>query len=447
MRILIVGAGAVGFYLARRLTEESHEVTLVDPDSEKIRRASENLDVLAIQGNGASLTVLEEAGIARTEILMAVSGQDEVNLIACLVAARHGVGTRVARVRHPEQFGPGSVLPRADLGADLLISPEQECAWEMFQLLSTSAATDLARFAEGRVQLVGLRVREGAPVVGRSLADLDRDLKGRRFVLAAVVRDDETRIPTGATVLEAGDKVYVLAPSSEMASLPTLAGHPPFTLRRVMIAGGSEEAVYLARHLLDRGVHCTLLDRNRDRCRELAELLPGALVLHGDATDLDLLEMEGVEGIDGFVTTTNRDEVNMLAAELAKTLGARRVIPLIHRVEYMTLVDRMGLDAAVSPRISAANAILRYVRGGPVTAVATVKESRAEAMETVVGPEARIVGRALHEAGLPEGALLGAIVRGDEVIMPRGDSVLEPGDHAIFFVLPGAVAELEKLLG
>lgn len=446
MRILIVGAGAVGFYLARMLTEEAQEVTLVDSDAAKVRRAEENLDGLAIQGNGAAIPVLEEAGVARADIVMAVSGSDEVNLIACLVASRFEVPVKVARVRHPEHFGPRSVLTREALGVDLLIGPEQECAWEMFELLSTSAATDLARFADGRVQLVGMKVQADAPVVGKSLAALDRELKGRRFVLAAVVRNEQTTIPTGSTVLEAGDKVYLLAPSTEMASLPPLAGYPPFSLRRVMIAGGSEEGVYLARHLVEHDVQCTILDRDRDRCRELAELVPGALVLQGDATDLDLLEMEGVEGIDGFVTVTDRDEVNMLAAVLAKNLGARRVIPLIHKVEYMTLIERMGLDAAVSPRISAANSILRFVRKGPITSVATVKESGAEAMETVIGPGSRIAGRSLREIDFPEGSLLGVIVRGDEVIMPRGEDTLEPDDHAIFFVLPEAVAGIEKLL-
>jgi trk system potassium uptake protein len=446
MRIVIVGAGAVGFYLARMLAEEAQEVTLVDDDPAKVRRAEENLDGIAILGNGAAIPVLQEARIDRADILMAVSGSDEVNLMACRIAARFDVPVKVARVRHPEHFGPRSVLSREAMGVDFLIGPEQECAWEIFQLLNIAAATDLARFADGRVQLVGMRVKAGAPVEGKAVAVLDRELRGRQFVLAAVVRDGVTRIPRGSTVLQADDKIYVLAPASEIPSLPPLAGYPPFSLRRVMVAGGSEEAVYLARHLVEHGVQCTLLDRDRDRCRELAELVPRALVLQGDPTDLDLLEMEGVEGIDGFVAVTDRDEVNMLVALLAKNLGARRVIPLIHRVEYMTLVEPMGLDAAVSPRISAANSILRFIRKGPITSVATLKEGGAEAMETVVGAESRILGRPLKEIDFPEGALLGVIIRGDRVIMPRGEDALEEGDHAVFFVLPHAVAGVERLL-
>lgn len=446
MRVLIVGAGAVGFHLADRLTQEAHEVVVVDVDPEKVRHAADNLDVLAIRGSGSDLEVLEEAGIARTEILMAVSGSDDANLLACVIAERHGVPVKVARVRHPEHYGEDSALSRESLGIDLLIGPEQECAWEIFQLLSTPAATDLARFADGRVQLVGLRVMPDAPVVGRSLLELDRELRHPPFVLAAYVRGDRTEIPTGSTTLEAGDKVFILTRTDEVATLPRLVGSQAFQLKRVMIAGGSDEAVYLARHLARHGTSCTILERNRERSRELAEILPSALVLQGDATDLELLEMEGVEGVDGFVTLTDRDEVNMLVALLAKSLGAQRVIPLIHKIEYMNLVERVGLDAAVSPRISTANAILRYVRRGEVAAVATVKGSRAEAMETIIGTGSKMAGRKVRDIAFPPGTILGTLVRDGTVIMPRGHDSVEVGDHAIFFVLPEALASIEKLL-
>lgn len=446
MRLLIVGAGAVGFHLAQKLSDEAHEVTLIDNDPAKVQHAQDNLDAMVIRGSGASIPVLEKAGLSKTDILVAVTGMDEVNLLACLVADRRQVPVKIARVSHPEFHDSRSILSKEDLGIDLMISPEQECAWEIFDLLNSPAATDLARFAEGKVQLVGLRVRQGAPVAGRSLEDLDRDLKGKGFVVASIIRDQTTEIPTGSSVIEPGDKVLVLAPSDEVASLPPLAGYDPFPLRRVMIAGGSDEAVYLAGHLLQHGVHCTILDRDRDRCRELAELLPDVLVLQGDATDLDLLEMEGVEGVDGFVTLTDRDEINMLAAELAKSCGARRVIPLIHKLEYMSLIERVGLDAAVSPRISAANAILRFVRGHRVAAVATVKGSRAEVLESVITGDSALAGQRVRDVQFPEGSLLGALVREEQVIMPRGDDVIDVDDHAIFVVLPEALSALEGLL-
>ncbi len=446
MRVLIIGAGAVGFYLARRLSDQAQEVAIVDPDPAKIQHAADNLDVLAVQGNGAAPPTLEAAGLAKTDILVAASGVDEVNLLACLAASRQDVKVKVARVRHPEHFAPGSLLSLQDLGVDLVISPEQECAWEIFQLLATPAATDLARFAEGRVQLMGLRVRPGAPVEGRSLAAFDQEVGDRRFVVAAVVRDGETEIPTGDTVLRADDKIFLLAPSGQTRKLPALAGHDTHEVRRVIIAGGSDEAVYLAQHLSQHRISSTIVEQSRRRARELAELLPESLILRGDATDLELLQMEGVEGVDGFVALTDRDEVNMLVALLAKSLGADRVIPLVHRAEYMGLVDRVGLDAAVSPRITAANAIFRHLRGGSVTSVATVKGSRAEALEAIVSAHAPIAGRKVRDIRFPPGALLGVLVRGDEVIMPRGDETIREGDRAIFFLLPDALEALGKLI-
>ncbi len=446
LRILIIGAGAVGFYLAGRLADEAQEITIVDVNPERIERVRENLDVLAIHGSGADVSTLEEAGIRNAEIVMAVSGSEEVNLLACFAASRAGVGVKVARVRHPEHHLHTGLFAREALGVDFLVGPEQECAREIFHLLATPAATDIATFAGGQVQLVGMRVLPDAPLAADTLARLPRELSDRHFVVTALVRGDQTQIPTGATRLRPGDRAYILARTEDLGSLPGLAGHEPVPLTRVMIAGGSDEAVYLARHLRDHGVHCTILDRDPSRCRELAESLPGALVLRGDATDMELLEMEGVEGTDGFVALTDRDEVNMLVALLAKNSGARRVIPLIHKEEYMDLVDRMGLDAAVSPRISAANAILRHVRRGSVASVATLKGGRAEAIETVIAPEAPIAGKRVRDIRFPKGAMLGILVKGNEVIIPRGQDSVEAGDLAIFFVLPHALEAVGRLL-
>lgn len=447
MRILVVGAGAVGYHVAKRLSEEEQDVVVVDSDRARSEYVGDQLDVLAVTGNGASLPVLEKGGIEETDLLLAVTSKDEVNLIACLAASQYGVGFRVARISNPEYYAPDSVLSREKLGVDLMINPERECAWETFQLLRSEAATDLARFAGGRLQLMGLKVQEGARVAGKTLIELDRELRRRRYVTVAIVRDGVTEIPSGDSRILAGDQIYLLTPSEEMAAIPPLAGYDPHQLRRVMIAGGSREAVYLARHLEEHDVTCTLLDADRERCVELAEELPGALVLHADATDLELLEMEGVEGVDGFVAFTGHDETNMLSSLLAKTSGARKVISLIEKVEYVPLVSKVGVDAAVSPRMSTVNAILRYVRRGNVTRVATLKGIDAEAMELVVDEESGAVGTPLRELDLPEDGLVGAILRDDEVISPRGDDAVRPGDRVIVFTFPDAVKTFEALFG
>jgi trk system potassium uptake protein TrkA len=445
MRIVIIGAGEVGYHLAQRLSEEGQDVVIIEADPERAEQVSAQLDVLTITGNGASLPVLEEAGIRGARLLLAVTSKDEVNVLGCLAASRYSVEIKLARVSNPEYYQAGSVLSREHLGIDLMINPERECARETFQLLNSEAATDLAQFADGALQLVGLRVREGADIDGLTLAALDQRLHPRQYVTVGIVREGETRIPTGQSRFLAGDQVFVLAPPGEVPGIAELAGYHDYHLRRVMIAGGSEEGLHLGRLLTENGIACTILDTDRRRCMELAEKLPKALVLNADATNLELLEMEGVEGVDGFVALTGSDETNMLVSLLAKASGARKVISLIHRYEYMRLVNRVGIDAAVSSRQSTVNAILRYVRRGNVKSVATLKGIDAEVLELQVDADAPIVGVPLAKAPIPEGAVLGAILRAHRTILPRGRDMVLGGDRVIVFALPVAIHEIERL--
>lgn len=445
MRVIIVGAGEVGYHLAERLSQESQDVVVVDANPERAERASELLDVMTVVGNGASIPVLEKAGIREARILLAVTSQDEVNLISCLAATRLGVNYTIARISNPDYYARGSVLSQERMGIDLMINPEREAAKEAFQLLQSAAATDVANFAEGRVQLVGLVVRKNAPVCGKTMAQLGEEYKGYQYVTVAIVRDGETIIPDGSSTIEAGDQIYMLSPTNKVALIPPLAGYEPFHLKRVMIAGGSAEGLFLAEILEDHGVECTILDNDRRRCMELAEALPKALVLHADATDMELLEMEGVNGIDGFVAVTGHDETNLLSCLVAKTLGARKVVSLIEKFDYLPLVPRVGLDAAVSPRMSAVNAILRYVRRGRVMTVATLKGIEAEAIEFNVSEDAPIANKTIAELPFPRGGIIGTIIRGDSIIIPRGEDRILPGDEVIVFALPEALAEIERL--
>lgn len=445
MRIIIVGAGQVGFHLAERLSEHGQDVVIIESNAERAEYVGDRLDVLTVVGNGASIPVLEEAGVSRAGLFLAVTNRDEANIIGCLAADRLGVRHKVARISNPEFYIEGTVLSREHLGIDLMINPERECAWETFQLLSTEAATELIRFAEGRVFLVGLRVLEGALVAGKTIQELDGELGDRRYTTVAIVRDGRTEIPRGPSRIEPGDLIFLASPAGEMQHLPELAGFEPYALRRVIIAGGSQEAVHLARYLAEHDVSCTILDKDRDRCVELSATLPDALVLHGDATDAELLEMEGVTGVDGFVAFTNQDETNMLASLLAKASGARKVVSLLQRRQYMPLAQRVGIDAAVSPRISAVNTILRYLHRANVSRVAALRGVEAEAIEVKIGAEARAVGVPLRELDLPPGGVVAAIVRGGEVITPRGGDAVEAGDHVVLFTYPESATAMERL--
>lgn len=447
MRVVVLGAGEVGYHLAERLSRENQDVVLIESDPERADFAGQQLDVMTVVGNGGSLSVLERAGVRDARMLLAVTSRDEVNLIACLAAKRLGVEYTVARISNPEYYSRGSVLSREQMGIDLMVNPERECARETFQLLKTPAFTDVSDFADGRVQLIGLKVREGAPVAGRTIADLRAEelAGGYHYVTTAIRRDGHTQIPTAESTIEAGDQIYLLAPTDEIPNVPPLAGYDRFRLRRVMIAGGSPEGLFLAELLEDGGVDCTVIERDRRRCLELAEHLPKSLVLHADATDLELLEMEGVSGIDGYVAATGNDETNLLSSLLAKSVGANNVISLIHKFEYLQLVPRVGIDASVSPRISAVNAILRYVRRGRVMTVATLSGIDAEAIEFAVHEGSAIAGHALRDVRFPKQGVVGTVLRGDEIILPRGEDVLLPGDDVIVFAMPAAIPEVEKL--
>lgn len=445
MRILILGAGDVGFHLARQLSEEHHDVVVIEQDRERVRMIEDVMDAMVIEGNGASLTVLEQAGIERTDLLLAVTSQDEINLMACLSASQYEVPKRIARVSKPDYYDHTGILPPERLGVDLMINPERECALETYQLLHSAAATEFAQFEGGLVQLIGIRVRPDAPVVGRRLLEIGRTTEGLRALVVAVVRNRQTIIPTGATRIEAGDQVFVLGEPADLPNVLPFAGYSRFDLRRVIVAGGSREAWFLAHMLEEHRIDCTIIESDRRRAVELAEELRKALVFHGDATDLELLEMEAIGEADGFVAYTGNDETNLLSCLLAKSLGARKVVSLIDRFDYLPLVSQVGVDAAVSPRMAAVNAILSYARRGSVLAVATLKGTRAEGIEFDVSARFPHAGRPLRTVRFPQGSLIGAIIRGDKPIIPQGEDTIEVGDRVIVFVLPETRPRVEEL--
>ena len=446
MRILIVGAGAVGFHLAEHLSEEGrHDIVLVDEDPVRAQNAQEQLDIMTVVGNGASLAVLEEAGIAKANLMAAVTNVDEVNLVACMSASPYDLKVKVARVSNPDYFLDVSRLRSAQQGVDVMINPELECARETFQLLQSEAAMEIAFFASGRVQMMGLRVQPDAPIVGKTLIEVAAGVDDRRFLTAAIRRGEETIVPRGDNHFEEGDKVYIIGDPRQMPQVLELAGYQEFRLERVMIAGGSRTAVFLAEMLEEQGVEVTIIEANKAKAAKLAEKLKRTLILHGNATDMELLEMEGVGGLDGFVVLTGNDDTNMLSSLLAKDKGVRKVVSLINKIEYIPLVSKVGIDAAVSPRLSAVNTILRYVRRGSVTGVAALRGVDAEVIEFEVEPGSRVAGKTLEEIDFPDESLVGSITRGDEVFVPLGEATLWSGDRVTVLARPDAVEAVEKL--
>jgi trk system potassium uptake protein TrkA len=445
VRVIIVGAGEVGYYVADRLAKEQHDVVIVDVAPERLEYVESHLDVAVLEGSGASPAALERAGIRDAGLLLAVTSVDEVNLVTCMSApARPGL-VKVARVSNPDFYEERASLQPGAFGVDLLINPERELALEAFRLLQSTAASDVVVFAGGAVQLLGLWVTDTAPIAGRQLATVGTGDAEPQLLTVAVERDGATLIPTGATEIRPGDHVYVIAPASAIPRALELTGHHHEKPQRVMLAGGSVETYYLARLLQQHGLDTVAIVEDRERAQELAEKLARTLVLNGSVTDVELLELEGVGGMDAFLALTDYDETNIIASLVAKHAGAKQVITLVNKSDYVALARRIGLDAAVSPRLSAASALLRYVRRGSVQRVATLQANDAEVLSLAVTASSPIVGRPLADAAFPDGAIVGAILRGHTVIVPRGRDALRVGDTAIVFALPDAVAAVTRI--
>jgi trk system potassium uptake protein TrkA len=431
--------------VAERLSNEGRQVVVVDLEADRLDYVQSHLDVGVIEGNGASPSVLERAGIANATLFVAVTSVDEVNLVGCTAARGRPDLVRVARISNPDFYTDAARLRPERFGVDVMINPERELALDTLQLLQSTVATDVAAFAGGKLQLISLQVTDDAPIMNRTFADITAELGDVPLLTAAIERDGQTLVPDGSTVVRAGDQVYVVATVDAVKKAIELAGHQHTELTRVMIAGGSREAFYLGQLLQEHNVSATLLVQDRPRAQELAEKLHKALILNGDATDVELLEVEGVGDMDAFVALTDEDRTNILSALVAKHAGAKQVVTLVNKIEYVSLARAIGLDAAVSPRLSAANAILRQVRSGSVTRVATFKDTDAEMISFTVSSSSPLVGKPLMEVQFPEGTIVAAILRGDAVIVPRGHDQLKTGDTAIVFTLQEAVSNVTNL--
>lgn len=439
MRVVVIGAGEVGYHVSERLANEKHDVIVIDTAPERLEYVKTHLDVAVLEGSGASPAVLQQANIKDAKLLVAVTNHDEVNLVSCAAARVTGDILKIARVSNPDFYRGESRLNPETFGVDVMINPERELALETFRMLQTTAAKDIAVFAEGAIQIIGLEVMENSPAAGHTLVEIAAGPRASGMLTVAMKRNDETIVPSGSTRIEAGDLVYVAVLSESVPDALALCGHERSALKRVMIAGGSREAYYFAQLLAQHNIEATLLVRDRGRAQELAERLDKALVLHGDATDIELLELEGVGGVDAFVALTDEDETNILSALVAKDIGAGQVVTLVNKSEYAPLARRIGLDVAVSPRLSAANAILQHVRRGKVTRVARLKDAEGEVISFVVTAHSPVAGLNLATIDFPEGSIVAGMVRGGRAIIPTGDDDLKVGDTVIVFVLADAI--------
>ena len=449
MKILILGAGQVGSTMAESLVGEANDITVVDTDGDKLRQLQDRLDLRTLRGNAAHPSVLEQAGIADTDILLAVTQSDEVNLVACkLAASLYNTPTRIARIRSTDYLARQEVFSTNNFCVDFSICPEQILTEYITKLIEFPEALQVLEFADGRASLVAVRAVEGGPLVGKPLSFLRTHMPQVETRVAAIFRKDRPIAPQGDTVVQEGDEIFFIAATENIRAVMNELRRMDKPAKRVMIVGGGNIGRRLAK-ALEHDYHVKLIEYNKKSCERLAGELTRTLVLNGDGTDEKLMLQERVSEIDVLCALTNDDENNIMSALLAKQGGARKVIALINRSAYVDLVQGGKIDIALSPAHVTIGSLLAYVRQGDVAAVHSLRRGAAEALELVAHGDresSRVVGRRIDEIDLPKGTTIGAVVRGEKVIMGHRDVVIESNDHVIVFVVNKAmVHKVEKL--
>ncbi|MDP8901118.1 MAG: Trk system potassium transporter TrkA [Actinomycetota bacterium] len=441
MRTVIIGGGEVGFNTARMLSQEGHDVVLVDKDEALVERAAEQLDALVIHGNGASPRLLAEAGVKRADLVIAASRSDEVNIIACLTAKAQGVSRTVARIHDPDYYDTKDEFAREMLGIDFVIHTEQMAAREIKAALLVPGAINVDTFAEDRIEVAEVILAEDSPAAGQALKEVKLP---EQSLIVGVVRRGEALVPRGDTVLEVRDHVLLISGGRRVSEVVGAVSTDTAPVREVTIYGGGRIGLRLALTLEDAGISVRVIERDEERARHVASQLRRGFVLHDEGISRDFLLQERVDRTDAFVAVTGDDRANLLAAMYARQLGARTTIAGVSRGEFAPLADALGVDLTISPRTLAAEAILRFVRKGDIVNVALL-ESGAEMIELRVPPGSRVAGRPLSEVGFPRGAIVGALLRDGNVIIPSGREMLRPGDDAVVFTVESAVDEVERL--
>jgi trk system potassium uptake protein TrkA len=445
LKIIIVGAGEVGFHIAQKLSEENQNVVLIDKDPEKIKRITESLDVMALLGGGTSPRMLRDAGVRDADMLVAATDSDEVNLISCLMAKNLSPYLlKIARIRNPEYLNEKELFRQDLLGIDRVINPESEMVASIVTIMAVPGASEVIDFEEGRVKLIGIAVRKDSPFVKNKLAAI-RELD-EKILVGAIVRGEQVLIPSGDDIIQADDLVYVVVRNDDLDRVLKRFNPQQKVLRRIIIVGAGQTGTALATNLDQSRVKTIIIEKDPDKCTQLSEKLEKVIVINGDGTDKNLLLEENIRDADFLVAVTGDEETNVLISLLAKGLGVNKTITRVSKLSYIPLVSALGIDTVVSTRLSAVRAILKYIRRGKIISVAPLKGEHAEAIEAEALETSDIVNVPLSEVKFPKGAIVGAIVRDGEIIIPKGDSIIRPKDPLIIFTLEKVIPRLEKLL-
>ena len=450
MRIVIVGNGKVGSTLAEQLSNEDHEIVIVDRNQQNVDDSVNSLDVIGVCGNGASYQVLLEADVPKADLLIACTSQDEINLLCCLVARKLGAKNTIARVRNPE-YSDQLVFMRDELGLSMSINPERAAASEIFRILQFPSAIKIESFSNKRVEIAEIKLRDDSPLDGVYLRDLHKTFKGKALI-CAVQRDGAVAIPDGNFMLKAKDKISVIAPASDMLDFFSSFGTLLPAAKDVMIIGGGRISFYLSRMLIETGARVKIIDSNAERCAELSRALPKATIILGDGTDQDLLDEEGLEDMDAVLVLTGLDEENIILALYAQANCDGKVVTKVNRTSLASIAESTGLESIISPRMLTANIIVRYVRamqnsfGSNVETLHRLAGGSVEALEFKVSNSFPALDTPLMDIKLKPNILIGCISRGGKTIVPGGRDCISVGDRVIIITTNHNFDDLSEIL-
>ncbi|MEN8250329.1 MAG: Trk system potassium transporter TrkA [Bacteroidota bacterium] len=444
MKVIIAGAGEVGFHLTKLLALEDHEITLIDLDTDKLSHAAKHLDVITVKGSSTSYEILEKAEINRTELLIAVTESESTNISTSIIAKHLGVKRTVARVQNTEFLFRKDKLNLYDLGIDEIISPESLAAREIKRLLRDTAITDSFDFGNGLLSMIGVNINKNSTFEGKTLVEAARMHSSHNFNTVAILHGNETIIPHGYTKYTADDHAYFVALPEGVERILSMASKEKRKgLKRVMVLGGSLVGIHAARRLSKR-YKVKLIEQDKEKCFKLADELPNVMVINGDGRDVELLQEEGISETDAFIAVTGNSETNIISCLVAKDNNVKKTIALVENVDYIRLSQNIGVDTMINKKLIAANFIFRYIRKGDIVNLTSIHGVDAEVLEFIVKAESKITEDTLRELNLPDSVVVGGVIRHGQAIIPTGDFQFRPSDRAVILCRPDAIQQVEE---
>jgi trk system potassium uptake protein TrkA len=443
MKITVVGAGNVGMEITRRLCEEGHDIVVIDKDEIAIQNVVENdLDVIAIKGSGSSLRILGSPELKNSELLVAVTESDEINIIACMLAKKMGFTRTVARIRDQE-YANEMALFEENMGIDLVVNPDYAAAMEISQQLTISLPVHTEFFADGQVLLADILVDSTMNnIAGKKLKEVQLPTE---CLIAAISSHGEITVPDGNDLIQTGDTIYLIGHGDQVRTFCSKIKKEKRKTNHVIILGGGRIAYYLAEKLTSLHMRVKILEKDQESCQMLAENLPDTLILQDDYSDIDVLKREGIREADGLIATTDMDEENLLMALLAKHLDAKKVVAVVKRSGYTSLLEQLGVDMAISPRLNMVKEILRFIRGGRLASFSLLLDDQAEVFELIVQPGSKAIGKALKHLGLPRGTVVCVSARGGGNSIPEGNNTIRDNDRLVIFAVGRIMHQVEAV--